>query len=328
MSEKNIGPGETVSSTSSEPSPYKMVTMTELMNSTASETRWLVDELLPVGGISILTGKPKTGKSTLSRQLASCVASGQPFLGRAVEQAPVVYLPLEEKLNEVSSHFCALGATESTPISIMDKFATEANYDGLFKEVAKRGAKLLVADPLFRFLRVKTTNDYQSINQALAPLVALARETGIHLLCVHHLGKGSVGSPDAILGSTAIFAAVDTAFLLREQDSGRIISTHQRYGIGMGEKILNYDSKTRSFTLGGSPEQMRQEEMGKRILEFVSSCPLGATEKEINQQVQGKTQLLRTTVRRLLADGGLRREGGGTRNDPYRYFGTDGGNQS
>jgi AAA domain len=48
----------------------------------------------------------------------------------------------------------------------------------------------IIADPLFRFVRVRDGNDYAAVTNALEPLHALARESGAYVLAVHHLGKG------------------------------------------------------------------------------------------------------------------------------------------
>src|SRR5262245_49624766 len=53
----------------------------------------------------------------------------------------------------------------------------------------KKPALIIIA-PLFRLTRVKDGNDYAQVTAALEPLLVLARETGAHVLCVHHTGKG------------------------------------------------------------------------------------------------------------------------------------------
>lgn len=147
---------------------------------------WLVDALLPSSGFSLLAAKPKVGKSTLARCLALAVARGEPFLGRATAQGSVIYLALEEKRSQVRKHFQAMGATGEEEIYI---YAAAAPVDALQKiraEVERTKPALLIIDPLFRFTRVRDSNDYAQVTAALEPLLALARETGVHVLCVHH----------------------------------------------------------------------------------------------------------------------------------------------
>jgi DNA primase len=151
--------------------------LADLFREDEENVSWLVDEMLPVGGFSTLAGKPKGGKSTLARNLALCVAQGKDFLGRKVAKGPVLYLALEEKRAEVKKHFRDMGATGDEEVYI---FASSAPVDALNqireKAVELRPA-LIIIDPLFRFARVKDSNDYAQVSQALEPLLRLARET-------------------------------------------------------------------------------------------------------------------------------------------------------
>ena len=111
-------------------------------------------------------------------------------LGKATLQGPVIYLALEEKRSEVRKHFRDMGATGEEGVYI---FAASAPVDALqqIRTVAEeKKPALIIIDPLFRLTRVKDSNDYAQVTAALEPLLVLARETGAHVLCVHHAGKG------------------------------------------------------------------------------------------------------------------------------------------
>jgi hypothetical protein len=56
---------------------------------------WLVPDLLPEGTVTSWYGDDGTGKSVLALALASCVASGKPFLDRPVQQGTVLYVDTE-----------------------------------------------------------------------------------------------------------------------------------------------------------------------------------------------------------------------------------------
>src|SRR5262249_36239393 len=97
----------------------ELLSLREILAAPEDPIRWLVADLLPQGGLSVLAGKPKAGKSTLARALALSVAQGKPFLGRSVAQGGVVYLALEEKRGEVKRHFETMGAKSDDPISLL-----------------------------------------------------------------------------------------------------------------------------------------------------------------------------------------------------------------
>src|SRR5438309_7979368 len=65
--------------------PFRTCTGLELANAAPETYHGLVDDLLLDVGVSMLCGKPKTGKSTLLRQLAFCVAESIPFLGKPTQ---------------------------------------------------------------------------------------------------------------------------------------------------------------------------------------------------------------------------------------------------
>ena len=53
-----------------DPEGFRPISMTDLLSAPEEVTRWLVEGLLPAGGVSLLIAKPKTGKSTLALQLS------------------------------------------------------------------------------------------------------------------------------------------------------------------------------------------------------------------------------------------------------------------
>lgn len=52
----------------------------------------LVDGCLPVGGLAAFIALPGVGKTLMSLELARCIASGEPFAGRATQRGKVIYL--------------------------------------------------------------------------------------------------------------------------------------------------------------------------------------------------------------------------------------------
>jgi AAA domain len=303
-------------------SPSARITLTrlgDLLTEPDTKVEWVVDDLLPAGGFATLTAKPKVGKSTLARHLALSIATGRPFLGRSTAQGAVIYLALEEKRSEVRKHFRAMGATGEEEIYIYTATAPADALAQIREVLESRKPALLIIDPLFRFTRIKEGNDYAQVTQALEPLVALARETGTHVLCVHHEGKGDRQGGDAILGSTAIFGAVDTAISMKRTERYRTISSVQRYGEDLEETTLQFDPVTRITTLGETKEREEEMRIGEGIIAYLRAKTDPVTEAEIDSDVEGKTRIRRKALRDLLAVGGIIRSGKGGKSDPFRY---------
>ena len=299
---------------------FKLTPLGDLLNEDDEEIPWLVDKHLPSAGLSILGGKPKAGKSVLSRCLALNVARGTPFLDFDTAKGSVFYLGLEEKRSEVKKHFEAMGATPEDPISV---FIAPSPQDGVAKlrEVAERERPaLIIVDPILKMVRVKDSNDYAIMSAALEPLLTLARETGAHVLGVHHLGKGERSRGDSLLGSTAIFAAVDTALFLRRSERYRTLSSIQRYGEDLEEIVLAMDPDTKMITAGGERKEVDERQIGTAIVEYLKDLPEPIDEKEIHEGVEGRKSIKVKALRALVEQDKVLRTGGGKRGNPYLYF--------
>jgi AAA domain len=297
----------------------RFTSMGDLLNEPEEQIRWLVEEHLTAGGDSLLVAKPKVGKSTLARCLALAVARGDDFLGSKTAQGTVFYLALEEKRSEVRRHFHAMGARNDDAIRI---FCASSPADGLaqLREVIKTEKPVLViVDPLFRFVRIKDGNDYAAVTNALEPLHALARETGAHVLAVHHLGKGDRQGGDGVLGSTALFAAVDTLLLMKRGEKYRTLSSIQRYGTDLEETTLEYDDERRTLSAGMTRTKADEAEAGKAILEFLATQPEAVEEGTIHEVVEGRKAIMVKALRQAVKDEKITRTGSGKRGDTYHY---------
>jgi hypothetical protein len=309
---------------------FSLTPLGALLAEPEEAVQWLVDGLLPTGGVSLLAAKPKVGKSTLARNLAWCVARGAPFLGRATAQGAVVYLALEEKRGEVARHFRKMGATADSegavseapvPVYVHVGAAPEESMAALATAVAAHRPVLVIIDPLLRLVRLRDANDYAEVTRALEPVVELARQSGAHLLLVHHLAKGERAGGDAILGSTALFASVDTAMLLRRHpDQSRTIESIQRYGEDLPESVLTLEESTGAVQLAGTVAERRQRDAEEAVLAVLSEQPAAElTEPEIRQATEMKGLVVSQALRALVARGVVVRTGAGRKGDPFRY---------
>jgi len=75
-----------------------LMTGRELMALTVAPQEWIVDGLLRIGRkrISLLAGKPESGKSCIGRQLTVAVVKGEPFFGRQTVRGSVLLWQTEE----------------------------------------------------------------------------------------------------------------------------------------------------------------------------------------------------------------------------------------
>lgn len=293
--------------------------LSDLFKEPEENVSWLVDGVLPSGGFSVLASKPKVGKSTLARNLALNVARGESFLDKKTSKGPVIYYALEEKKAEVRKHFRDMEAQGEEDIYI---YAGGAPIDALkqIREIAEDiKPVLIIIDPLFRLAKVKDGNDYAQVTQALDPLLRLARDSGTHVLCVHHTNKGDRQGGDSVLGSTAIFSSVDTLLLMRRLENYRTIQTIQRYGEDLEETTLHFDKDTRTIEIGKPKFEEDIEGFKKAIIEFLSLQSESTIKSVIMEEVEGRAVLKRKALMELVTEGMVIREGEGGKGDPFKY---------
>jgi hypothetical protein len=298
---------------------FTFTTLDELYLEPEEETAFVWGKTLPFGGFSICSAKPKVGKSTIARNLAVAVSKGEPFLGRETIKGKVLYLCLEEKRNEVKKHFRQMGADGGMILihsGACPQTSAEA-IEALTIAIAEFEPVLVIIDPLSRVLRTTDFNDYR-IAYALEPFIDLARKFGIHLLMLHHDGKGERDGGDAILGSTALFGAVDCHLQMKKRERGRTLSTIQRYGEDLPETVIELEKETGLIIEKGDLQTAIIEEIKDEVLNNLADSEM-LQEADIKERCKGKGGTVSTAIRNLLKEHKLFREGEGKRGQPYLY---------
>ena len=166
----------------------------------AKPVQWLIPGRVPLGGVTMLAGDPKLGKSALTCLYGAEVSRG----GYGHEPGITAFASAEDTLAHViKPRLHAAGAD-------LDLVGTLAVHDGddarglqlpgdvssLDAFVAETGARLLVIDPLNAFLvgSIDSWKDH-GIRAALAPLARLAEAQLIAIIVVVHLNKQVGGNP-------------------------------------------------------------------------------------------------------------------------------------
>ena len=280
---------------------------------------WVVEGMLPVGGLSLMVAKPKVGKSTLARCLAAAVAQGLPWLGKTVQQGPVAYLALEEKDAEVRHHFRQMGVPQKAPLFLYIEPAPDQAVARLRDTIEEVGPVLVIIDPLFRFIRFKDGNDYAEATNQLEPLLTVARQTGTHLLATHHSKKSGGAGGDEVLGSTGLFGAVDCLLSMKRTEQYRSCSSVQRYGTDLEEVVLQLDTESGRVDIAGTKAGMDIQAKEEEILAFLQMQAEPVKEAVISEGVPGKAKLRQDALRTLCDQGKVGRSGSGKKGDAYHY---------
>lgn len=293
------------------------------------ETQWLVRDLLPAG-FTLLVGRPKGGKSRFVRHMLSCLARGEPFLGReCLYQGSALYLfhPREGQEGAVREHFRAL----ETPANVY-ALRWQPGRGDWAEEVAeaceRAGVRLVVLDTLGRFLRLRSSesNDYDAVNRAIdsmEPLLLVASVVALH----HASRDRDRDVADAPLGATSWAGSADAVLSLerlKDDDSEgpnrkRLLRAIFRDAGDLQPTVLSFDGIRYVFEGHASSEKTHDAKAA--VYELLASGGWFST-----SQIARGTGYDRTTVQRIIRQGiedCTIRDNGAPENSPARRYTTD-----
>ena len=298
---------------------FSFTPWTELLQEPAETQSWLWDKTLATSSISILVSRPKVGKSTLARSIATTVATGGTLLGRTVEPGTVLFLQFsaEGKRSELKDALVRSGVPLEDRIWVYTGPTVQEPIAALEKAVAQHRPSLVVIDTMIRWVPVADANDYAEMSRVTEAIATMARLSGAHIMMLHHAGKADRDMGDSVLGSTAIFGSVDTMLAMRNRDGRRTLESRQRYGEDMEETVLELDFDTGLLMAVGSLDEVEFRDVREAIMGHVTD---GMTRQQIVDGVEGKTAVVGRAIRQLMTEGYLERLGAGTRSDPMRYL--------
>lgn len=246
------------------------------LNEEPAPAKYLVDGLIEEELVAVLTGMGAVGKSLLSMQLAGCVATGLPFLGRPVQEGPVLYLSIEERrrkfhqrlhqmmyglldihlknggeretfqlIREKLAYYLTNKTLEDIPTALTLKENMKfTKHLARFREIVK--PKLIVLDPLVYFL--DDENDNGEAKEAYNYLLRELAVDGTTVLLNHHVGKAAmngVGSSQASpRGASHIVLGAKFAANIEKSDSCRkLVITKDNYRDESAPGEINLDLK-------------------------------------------------------------------------------------
>ena len=299
---------------------HKILSIGELMDREEREADWLVGDLIPRGGVGLITAKPKVGKSTLARELGLAVAKGRPFLGRKTCSVSVLYVCLEDRWQHARRHLLAMGACRDD--AFFASFGTRPDNPAAWLSEAITNLRLGMAiiDPLFRFLSgITDANSYAEISNATDPIISIARRSGCALVLTHHARKSGGLDGDEALGSTAIAGTPDTIISLSGGGEHRQLSTTQREGENMQATRLDMDPHSQRLVLG---QFLHEEYLCDVDEEIMAAIPLSGETVTRDCILEAVSRNRNETVRslnKLVEEGAVVREGAGKAGNPFLY---------
>lgn len=186
---------------------------------------WLVDGMIPAGGLGMMYGASNVGKSFLALDLALAVSRGEPWLGFKTLPGAALYVSAEGSMaNRVEAYRVRhrLAASASLPFGLVEDSINLRSDKGdaaplvdaarAFSHTVGAPLHLVIVDTLARALAGGNENDSQDISELLAQFAAIQHGTGAAVLVIHHVGKDQTRGAR---GHSSLLAAVDVALEIK-----------------------------------------------------------------------------------------------------------------
>lgn len=237
---------------------------------------WLIADMIPLKGITLISGPSGTGKSWLSCAVGGAVAHGRAFLGKTVQQRPVLYLDRENPLSIVKRNLNDLNIGRTEAIGFWGGWHDDGPPgpdDGGLIQLAGQHQPLIIFDSLVRF----HTGDEQSAKEtsAFMKLFRHLANRGATVLLLHHTGK-SPGS-QKYRGSSDIEAAVDMAYTLAGQPRAgllhRLTLENFKSRFAAGNKFGMQFQAGRGFEAVDVPQGTKKPSADTVVLKIIAEHP-------------------------------------------------------
>ncbi len=277
----------------------------DLKNATQEQEEYVVDQLLPKNWLSLLLGDPKVGKSQLVGTLVQAVAPGGRCLDRDTQPGPVLLLALEEARFAVKRRFEKIGLSSDAPVHIVFKRPPRDPLGWLKRQIKQYQPALVVIDTLVRLIDFREINDYAKTAQDMAPLLAIVRESGAHMMALHHTRKSGGEHGAEAMASQAIYATADMKLnITREGEQRRYLTSDGRdHGRIQEPLLLHMDETTGLISAGGTKTEIAIQTIADNIVAFLKNADGPVPRAEIEKAVKGKGERLGAALKMLVEQG-------------------------
>lgn len=199
----------------------------ELLQMPAPE--WLVDGIVPQGGLVGIYGQPGGGKSFVAIDLALCVATGRPWQGHAVQQGFVIYIAAEGGVGITKRVRGWLAVNDLSPDDANIAWLTESvavnndadDLETLFARIddeVEQEPTLIIIDTLARCFD-GNENEQEDMGRFIAGVDRMRLVYGATVIIIHHTNVSGARER----GNTAFRGAADAMIAIdQNKESGTI----------------------------------------------------------------------------------------------------------
>lgn len=249
---------------------FKFLNVNDIKNLNQDDQNEFIEHILKgEGKISLLSGPPKAGKSTLALNFAKSIASGTRFLDFKTTKSGVLYISLDSEVDTISQKIKAMSIQSDVNIHfITDTYIQLGNDDGLtfnediptlleVLEIALTKINNLKVVVLDMFDNIRVLNEYNQYNNEklrsdLDCVKEIAKILNLHILLLNHDRKqGASNAYNVSVGGTKLVGLLNGSFIhLSRACLGDRVAKIEIGGRNVEEQVLDvyFDSKTCEFS--------------------------------------------------------------------------------
>ncbi|MHB1403872.1 MAG: AAA family ATPase [Thermoleophilia bacterium] len=304
-------------------------TMAQLMSMDFPDPAWLVEDLLPEVGLTVLAGSPKVGKSWFVLDLATRLsgAGAKTFLNCSIPgSGRVLYLALEDNWRRLKSRGDRMLQGGTAPdrlhLEIGWPRLDDGGEDRLSRWLQKNPDTKLVIVDVFVRIRQKSRggNIYDEDYSALGPLKTLADEFEIAVLAVHHTNQrqGLDNWLELVSGSNGLTGIADAVMLLSKGGEGRADGRLRCTGRDLAELdfALSFDNFLWTRLDGDAEDHMRSVPR-QRIIECLRKSNEALGPKAVAEKTGQDHEAVKKLMPKMAEQGELKKEDYGKYTVPF-----------
>jgi len=249
----------------------------ELLAAQFPEPEWIIPDLLPLGVLAVLAGRPKLGKSWLSLQWALAAGRGAPIFDRRAKRAKVLYIALEDNARRIQGRMKDQLAHDpfGYPAGALTfRFnwpdLRAGGLGNLEIAIAEDGYQFVIIDTLSRAAKFRQ-REVEEATEVVGGLQRLALEFGATILLIEHHRKQASDVTDVIddvSGSTGKTATADTILGLYRKRM-ETVATLKATGRDQDETevALRWDKERYIWEYLGAADEVAKTEGRQEILD-------------------------------------------------------------
>jgi putative DNA primase/helicase len=224
--------------------------------------KWLWENRIPFGKLTLFVGDPGKGKSMVSTYVAAVTTTGQKWYDSknvSPSSEALIFASEDDYDDTIVPRLMAAGANldkiHFEQLISEREMRLDRDIELIRKTLAENPEiRLVIIDPVSNYLGEIKMNDEQAVRRVLGPLKGIAEETSVAIIGIMHLNKKTDLQAVNRVGGAMAFVGVARAVWLFCEDNNapdefQMLSVKQNIGKHAGG--LKYKIDTRNVDIEG-----------------------------------------------------------------------------